>query len=294
MNQTILNRAAEIIAANTVKNKTFAGEICNLSLIDEAGYPSTSVLTPAGSKGVEEIMLCTLLDGSAVKRIAKNNGASISFTSQAYCINLVGEIRVVTDPQVKEAMWYDGLAHYCSGPEDPNHCVLQFTTNRYKIFIDGEETAGVLKPSATKPKLKVTPALGFRGSCGQAIELYQKAFGAQVIEKLRYADAAPEDLQYAPEEKDFIFYSELVIGNQVISMGDDSGKILGAPAPGRVSEISLLIEFEHQEELEKAYALLSKEGKIIVPMNDTSYCTAYVSLVDKFGIHWDLMSGYAG
>ena len=143
MNQEIIKRAGEIIAANTVKNGTYNNEICNLSLIDEDGYPTTSVITPAKSDGLKAVYLCTGLESNHARRIAKNMRASMSFTSTEYCVNLVGDIEVITDAAVKSEMWYDGLAyHFPGGDTDPNYCVLKFTTKRYKLFIDGEDVAG--------------------------------------------------------------------------------------------------------------------------------------------------------
>jgi len=140
----VITKAIEIVAKNTVKNGTFQGEICTLSLIDEAGYPTTSVLTPAASDGINWIALCTMLDSNAPRRIAKCNRAGVSFTSGEYCINLVGEIEVITDAAVKRDMWYDGLSFHFTGSDDPNYCVLKFTTTRYKLFIDGEDVAGTI------------------------------------------------------------------------------------------------------------------------------------------------------
>ena len=83
----------------------------------------------------------------------------------------------------------------------------------------------------------------------------------------------------------------MVIGNQVISLGDDSDGKLDESVKGKALPISLLIEFETMDELNAAYKIISNGAKIVTPLNDTSYCDGYVSLVDKFGIHWDLMGG---
>jgi len=142
-------------------------------------------------------------------------------------------------------------------------------------------------------KVKMTPALGFKGQCNEAIALYEKAFGAKVREKVLYSQADPKDFQCKPEEKDWVFYAEISIGNKRISLGDDSGGLLDGETQG-ISKMSLLMEFESDEALKAAYEILSDDATILTPMCNQSYCTAYVVLVDKFGIHWALMSGYAG
>ena len=138
---------------------------------------------------------------------------------------------------------------------------------------------------------KFTPCISFKGQCSQAIELYKEAFGAKVRELVRYGEADPKDFQCKDEEKDFVFYSEIMIGRNRFSLGDDS---LGIYDDGKSNKISFLIEFESDDALNTAYKVLSDGATILTPMSSTTYCTAYVVLEDKFGISWQLMSGYAG
>ena len=140
MNQDILAKIVEIIEKNTVQNGVFQGEICVLSLIDEAGFPTMSTITPSKSDGIKWITFGTLLDHNRAKRSAANRQASVCFSSNAYCVNLVGEIEVITSADMKHDMWYDGLYGFFTGPDDPNYCVLKFTTKRYKFFNTEDET----------------------------------------------------------------------------------------------------------------------------------------------------------
>ena len=144
MNQDIIAKAVKIIEENSVQGGEFKGQICTLCLIDEDGFPTASVLTPSKSDGINWVTLCTLLDENRAKRITNCNRASISFGTAEYCINLVGEIEVITSDDVKREMWYDALEHHCTAPDDPNYCVLKFTTKRYKLFIDGNDIEGTL------------------------------------------------------------------------------------------------------------------------------------------------------
>lgn len=144
-----------------------------------------------------------------------------------------------------------------------------------------------------KAMLKVTPILAFNGQCNQAIELYTKAFGAEIVSKILYSEANSTDYQYKETEKDFVYFGEMMIGNHLISFGDDSGNILGDRAQDKSSATSLLIEFESEDELNAAYKVISDGATILTPLCSPTYCTAYVALKDKFGISWQLMSGYA-
>jgi len=142
---------------------------------------------------------------------------------------------------------------------------------------------------------KVTSALGFAGQAGRAIELYKKALNARVITKLHYSDADPKDFVCTNEaQKDYVYYGEMVIGNQLISFGDNPEGFFDNEVSKKASAVSLLVEFDTLEELNAAYELMAEGATILTPMTSTTYCTGYVVLVDMFGIHWSLMSGYAG
>jgi len=142
MSQEIIAKAAEIVEKSAVRNGSYHGQICVLSLIDAEGFPTASVLTPSKADGIRQLTLCTTLDGNGAKRIKNCNRASVCFGTTEYCINLVGEIEIITADEVKRDMWYDGLNCHFSGPDDPNYCVLRFTTKRYKLFVGWEEVEG--------------------------------------------------------------------------------------------------------------------------------------------------------
>ena len=146
MNHDVLAKINEIIEKNTVKNGVFKGEICVISLIDDEGFPTMCTVTPSKCDGINWITFGTLLDENRAKRSIANKKASVCFDSNTYCLNLVGEMEVITSSDIKHDMWYDGLAAFFTNPDDPNYCVLKFTTKRYKFFntADGTETEGTV------------------------------------------------------------------------------------------------------------------------------------------------------
>jgi general stress protein 26 len=86
------------------------------------------------------------LDGNKIKRIEKCDRASVCLFSSdpMYNISLVGKIEIITDSEAKNEMWYDDLQAHFSGPDDENYCVLKFTTERYNLLFDFEESKGNL------------------------------------------------------------------------------------------------------------------------------------------------------
>jgi len=142
---------------------------------------------------------------------------------------------------------------------------------------------------------KVSPILIFARQASQAIELYVKAFAAEVKVKMLYSDASPKDLQYKEEDKDLVYHAQIKIGRQVIMLADDCRN---APSgEGTVDKsflVDLVVEFASDDELKAAYEVLADGATITEPLCSQTYCSLTCALVDKYGGRWQLMSGYKG
>ena len=144
MSKEFIVKAEEIVSENSINDGNFKGQVCVLSLIDEEGCPTSSVITPSKSFGIKWITFCTLLDGNRAKRSLNCQKACVCFGNTEHCVNLVGEIEVITSSDVKHEMWYDALKAHVTSADDPNYCVLKFKTKRYKLFIEGQDVEGKL------------------------------------------------------------------------------------------------------------------------------------------------------
>jgi len=58
----------------------------------------------------------------------------------------------------------------------------------------------------------------------------------------------------------------------------------------RGQNISITITFDSVVNVKNAYSILIDGGIVIHPLNETTYSSAFVSLVDKFGMRWELMT----
>ncbi|MCL2573031.1 MAG: hypothetical protein FWE34_00590 [Defluviitaleaceae bacterium] len=68
----------------------------------------------------------------------------------------------------------------------------------------------------------IEPLLQFNRQCEQAIELYEKAFGAEPTYLSRYSDANPQDLPPNADIKkdmDLIFHSQMMMASSVFCYG---------------------------------------------------------------------------
>jgi len=138
----------------------------------------------------------------------------------------------------------------------------------------------------------VVPRILLNGQSNEALELYQKAFGAIVKEKILFADADPADFQYADKSKDgFVYYSELMVGNHMIMVTDDAGGLLSGHSGTRPSFTGLCVSFDCEEKARAAYDILSVGAEILEPITSSSFYTFYTTVEDKFGVVWDLYYG---
>jgi len=145
MNNKAIAKAEEIIKSKTAAVNMGVG--VTLSLLDHEGYPTTSTLSISKADGIRQITFAGGLDSNKAKRAKEDSRASVcifgdDYESGAYYnITLVGDIEVATDPEMKKETWYEALeAHFPNGGlDDPNYCVLKFTTKRYNLWVDVEE-----------------------------------------------------------------------------------------------------------------------------------------------------------
>ena len=145
MNQDIIIKASEIIGKNTMHGAiSNTMPYCVLPLLEMNGYPTISTITPSKADGINWITFCTGIGSNKVDRIKKCNRASVCFCNENYNITLTGIIEIVTDPTIKNEMWYEGLNNHFSGADDLEYCVLTFKTENYNLLIDWNEVRGSL------------------------------------------------------------------------------------------------------------------------------------------------------
>jgi len=142
MNNSI-EKAGEIIRERTAFGK-YENQYCVLAQEDIDGLLTASVVTPAKSDGIKWISFCTGLEGTKSKRAKRDNRAAVCFGSDSYSITLRGRLEILTDAESKLEHWYEGLEGHFSGPDDPGYCVLRLNTEKYKLFVDWQETEGTL------------------------------------------------------------------------------------------------------------------------------------------------------
>ena len=135
--------------------------------------------------------------------------------------------------------------------------------------------------------MKIVPTLNFGGKCREAIQMYEKAFSGKITQLLTYREA--NDPAYMPllseKQKDYIYHSELVLGDQRIIMSDH----VDIEFTTYYSNF-LTIMYDTKEEVQRAYEIMKEGSTTIYKMEATPYSSCRVVFVDKFGIRWGIMT----
>ncbi|GHV06984.1 hypothetical protein FACS1894217_06800 [Clostridia bacterium] len=140
MNEKTIASAEKILAHRQRLDHGYL-ECCVLAQLDDDGYPTVATISPAKIDGIRRIFFASGTGSSWTKRAEKCNRASVCFNSEEkqYNITLVGEIEILTDVNTKSEVWFDAMKAYFSDPDDPNFCILQFTTRRYSIMLNEQD-----------------------------------------------------------------------------------------------------------------------------------------------------------
>lgn len=126
--------------------------------------------------------------------------------------------------------------------------------------------------------LGVSPYIGFKGNCREAIEFYKNALNAEVLFTQTVGESPMSDM--GPAEN--IMHCTIKVGGSTIMMCDD-------PRPDATSgggSISLAIGLNDPEKAKQLFENLAQGGSVEMPLEKTFWAEAFGMLTDKFGIKW--------
>lgn len=118
----------------------------------------------------------------------------------------------------------------------------------------------------------LTPHLWFNGNCKNAVEFYQKAFGAEVL----------GPISFDPEGK-LVYHALLRLGNSPFMMAD-SWPGTGEQGPKEFTNVGMWLYVENCDAL---FERAIKAGcEVIMPMMDAFWGDRMGKLKDPFGHTW--------
>ena len=125
----------------------------------------------------------------------------------------------------------------------------------------------------------IIPYLNFNGNASEALDFYAIALEGKVMQQQTFGGAG---MAQNESMKDKILHAVFEAGALKFMVSD-------CPPGVSVSEgdqVSLSLNFNDLDTIEKTFAALSEGGNITMPMQDTFWGARFGMTKDKFGVHW--------
>lgn len=123
------------------------------------------------------------------------------------------------------------------------------------------------------------------GNTEAAMNFYKSVFGGEFMTFSRYKDV-PGGEKMIDAEKEKIMHASLPVGGNII-MGTDMLESMGHSLITG-NNVSICIEAESEQEVDRLFQALSAGGKVEMPANKTFWGAYFGMCIDKFGIKWML------
>jgi len=130
--------------------------------------------------------------------------------------------------------------------------------------------------------MKLTPHLSFNGQCQEAMDFYQRCFGAKIQSMLTYGNAPMFD-RVPPERRGKILHATLAIGQSILYAADTPPEQYQPPRGFHVT-----IGVQDAAEAERIFRELSEGGTVQMALQKTFWAIRFGVLVDRFGISWEV------
>lgn len=127
--------------------------------------------------------------------------------------------------------------------------------------------------------MKLDIYINYPGNCEAAFRFYEKELGSK-INAFNYHEQIPAN--FPKEWKKPVLHATMELGGTLLRGADIPGA-----EPMRSAYLTLRLDTE--QEAERVYELLSRDGDIFMKMEKTFFANRFTMLRDKFGTSWMLM-----
>lgn len=133
--------------------------------------------------------------------------------------------------------------------------------------------------------MKLNPYLNFNGRCEAAFNFYARHLGADITALMTFNDGPPEAAEQVPAEwRGKIMHGSLTIDGHEV-MGTD-GMRGGESSDSGITGAHVVIHADEPDEAERIYGVLSEDGSVEMPMEQTFFARRFGMAVDRFGAPW--------
>ncbi len=123
--------------------------------------------------------------------------------------------------------------------------------------------------------------LMFNKNCQEALNIYEKALHAEIVEIQKYSDMPVNpDFPIEDEDKNLILHARFKFDNGELMCADS----IDGMASG--NNMYVTVTTSDKKMVKKAWDILKKDGKIYMELQPSFFALLHGSLQDKFGINW--------
>lgn len=135
--------------------------------------------------------------------------------------------------------------------------------------------------------LKLIPYLVMNGNAREAIGFYQKALKAEILFSQSFGEM-PENPEFPiPENtKELVSHASLKVGETELMLSDT---FPGQPHNSG-NQVTICITTDNAEKSKQMFEALQQDGQVIMPLQETFFSPAYGSVIDKFGVTFQLFT----
>ena len=126
----------------------------------------------------------------------------------------------------------------------------------------------------------------FNGACADALHFYERALGAH-IEVLTTGGESPMAAKFPASSAHRVINARLKLGEQTIMASD--WMLAQQPYPG-IHGMFVMLTLGDVDRATTFFAALSEQGTVEEPLHKTPFARAYGTLVDRFGVPWQVMA----
>jgi PhnB protein len=129
---------------------------------------------------------------------------------------------------------------------------------------------------------QINAYIGFNGKCREAMTFYHECLGGEL--DLQTVAGSPMEGECEGAFNDHILHSALT-KDSLLLMGTD---MTGPDGYKHGNNMALALSCSSAEEIERFFAKLSRDGRVIEPLKTQFWGATFGVLNDKFGIRWML------
>ncbi|HEY2420091.1 MAG TPA: VOC family protein [Neobacillus sp.] len=135
--------------------------------------------------------------------------------------------------------------------------------------------------------LRLIPYLVMDGNAREAIQFYEKALDAQVLFVQSFGEM-PEnpDFPLPADTKDLISHASIKVGETDLMFSDT----LHDQAYQSGTKVTICITTDDRDQAHKMFEALQQDGQVTMPLQETFFSPAYGSVIDKFGVHFQIFT----